>query len=394
VGGLVLMLVCMPGTGAAQEPPKFLLETIRVEGVQRAAARQIVREESLLVPGTTYTEQELRLAVYRVKRLPFVVDAELSLRKGSERGAYELVITVEEAKPVFFLAQADGTSSAGWRPRAVDWVESATAGGRYFVGSHGLAYGSVQGFHGVDGTLLRAGYTQYDLFGKGSFAGLDVSTLQGIGGLDNRTISLAAGYPLTAAQSLRASVFNEWWREDRFFKNETDRWDASLSWIYDTTDDPLFPSSGTKVSAGSNYSQDRTVERSRLPGEEDFRSTSHDFNFAVFGQRYWPVTARQSVSVELDGIRSKSGTSDGFDGTDLRAILAVGYAWDLLGLSRGGRSGDLRFETTLLGNYEDFSPAFGQSPAKSVGIQASLAYRNAWGVARLSFRYADLWSSL
>lgn len=378
--------------GAAQEPPKFLLETIRVEGVQRAAARQIVTEESLLVPGTTYTEQELRLAVYRVKRLPFVVDAELSLRKGSERGAYELVITVEEAKPVFFLAQADGLSSRfPGTARSTAWVESASAGGRYFVGSHGLAYGSAQGFHGVDGTLLRVGYTQYDLFGKGSFAGLDVSTLEGIGGLENRTVSLAAGYPLTAAQSLRASVFNSWSREDRFFKDEANRWDASLAWIYDTTDDPLFPSSGTKVSAGSNYSQTRTLDRSTPEG---FRTASHDFNVAVFARRHWAVTARQSVSVELDGIHSESGSSSGFSGRDLNGFLGAGYALDLLGLSRGGHAGDLRFETILFGRYEDFSPSFVPSPVKSVGLEASLAYRNPWGVARVSFRYENLWSSL
>ena len=378
--------------GAAQEPPKFLLETIRVEGVQRAAARQIVAEESLLVPGRTYTEQELRLAVYRVKRLPFVVDAELSLRKGSARGAYELVITVEEAKPVFFLAQVDGLRSGGagsaWSTR---WLESASAGGRYFVGSHGLAYGSAQGFHDIDGTLLRAGYTQYDLFGNGSFASLDLSTVQGVKGLDNRAVSLTAGYPLTAVQSLRALVFNSRSKEDDFFHDEADRWDTSLEWIYDTTDDPLFPSSGTKASAGSNYSQTRTLDRSTPEG---FRTTSHDFNIAVFSRRHWAVTARQSLSVELDGIRSESGTSDGFSGKDLRAILAVGYALDLLGLSRGGHAGDLRFETRLLGNYDDFSPAFVHSPVESVGLEASLAYRNPWGVARVSFLYANLWSNL
>lgn len=79
---------------------RFLIETITVEGVGREAARGIIVAESLLQEGESYSEDELRKAVYRVKRLPFVVEADFSLKKGSERGAYELVITVEETKPV------------------------------------------------------------------------------------------------------------------------------------------------------------------------------------------------------------------------------------------------------------------------------------------------------
>lgn len=87
----------------AQEPARFLIEKITVEG-PKAAAVNIVRAETLLRAGESYTEDQLRQAVYRVHRLPFVLDASFSLRKGSRRGAYELLIEVEPARWFFYDA--------------------------------------------------------------------------------------------------------------------------------------------------------------------------------------------------------------------------------------------------------------------------------------------------
>src|SRR5512143_1105438 len=87
----------------AQEPARFLIEKITVQGPKEAAAN-IVRAETLLRPGGSYTEDQLRQAVYRVHRLPFVLDATCSLRKGSRRGAYELLIEVEPARWFFYDA--------------------------------------------------------------------------------------------------------------------------------------------------------------------------------------------------------------------------------------------------------------------------------------------------
>src|SRR5688572_9758135 len=110
---LLPVLLCLgvpvvPAAAQAPEPARFLLESIVVEGVQRDAPREIVAGESLLKPGNEYTEQELREAVYRIKRLPFMVDADFSLRKGSERGTYELVILVKETSVLFYSAQIAG----------------------------------------------------------------------------------------------------------------------------------------------------------------------------------------------------------------------------------------------------------------------------------------------
>ena len=105
---LILLGTVLPAAAQTSNPPRFLLESIVVEGVQRDIVRRIVTSESLLEPGREYTEQELREAVYRVKRLPFVMDADFSLRKGGERGSYQLVITVEETRLIFYSADVGG----------------------------------------------------------------------------------------------------------------------------------------------------------------------------------------------------------------------------------------------------------------------------------------------
>jgi hypothetical protein len=99
----LLVLAALPAAAQEEPPPetaRFLIETISVEGPKEAAAN-IVKAETLLRPGETYTETQLRLAIYRVHRLPFVLDANFALRKGSRRGAYELVISVQPARWFF-----------------------------------------------------------------------------------------------------------------------------------------------------------------------------------------------------------------------------------------------------------------------------------------------------
>ena len=76
---IALLLLAAPPAQALEEPARFLIERITVEGPKEAAAN-IVRAETLLREGGTYTEAELRQAIYRVQRLPFVLDASFSLR--------------------------------------------------------------------------------------------------------------------------------------------------------------------------------------------------------------------------------------------------------------------------------------------------------------------------
>ena len=116
---LALLAAVAPPAGAQlidpapAPPPTFPIERITVEGARHASPDLIVAE-SLLRAGQSYTETVLRQGVYRVRRLPFVRAARFSLRKGSERGSYELVITVEETHRVFFGAEAFLSEGQDW----------------------------------------------------------------------------------------------------------------------------------------------------------------------------------------------------------------------------------------------------------------------------------------
>ncbi|HJX26650.1 MAG TPA: hypothetical protein VJ885_01965, partial [Thermoanaerobaculia bacterium] len=161
---------------AQEEPPSFLLERITVAGAREAAGR-IVEAETLLREGGTYGEEDLAQAVARVQRLPFVLDADFSLRKGSERGAYELVIQVEEARRFFFEHSVRASFFAepvdlgsDSRHQGLVYSLPGLIGARQFVGRSGVVFAAVDNVEG-----LQVGFTRYDLFGRGVVASVAYS---------------------------------------------------------------------------------------------------------------------------------------------------------------------------------------------------------------------------
>jgi len=374
-------------------PPRFLLEQILVEGVRRDAVREIVAAESLLQPGREYSEQELREAVYRVKRLPFVVDAELSLRKGGERGSYQLVITVEETRLVFYSADIGGIYDGYDRnlspgEERVDWGGSATAGGRWFLGSQGLLFGSVLGFDDDGPVSAQVGYTRYNLFGHGGFTSFALATDLNEDRGDAWQASLSTGLPIVGNHSLRVDL--NWYEAKQDFLESTSRSatrNLGLAWIYDTTDDPLFPTSGVRMTAGANYAHD----------EEKFgqpllvKDLSQDrYDLGVSGRRHWALTHRQSVSAAL-GVSWGGADVSGLGGQSESWTTGVtlGHSMDLWGFEKTERIGDFRWENTLDVVASHFDSPFLDASTTDARLTTSLVFRNTWGLLRLSFTYVD-----
>lgn len=378
----------------AQEPERFLIETITVSGVGREAARGIVVAESLLEEGESYSEDELRKAVYRVKRLPFVVEADFSLKKGSERGAYELVITVEETKPVFFEGNLEGAVIPSDQRRfyddSVEWEHGETLGARLFTGSSGLAFATVS--RGGD---LQVGYTQYDLFGTGSFASLGVSTdvdkeeFQG----DSHIAALTVGVPLSVSQSLRANLA---WAESSFeglegeeFTSEGRR--AGLEWRYDTTDDPLLPSRGVRATAGVERAWLEQTSRffpfGRVTVEDEIDSVS------LSGKRHWPLTQRQSIALGAGAGYQRSHGDAFFRGIELEATdlsAALVHSWSLWGFEKSRRIGDLWLETGVAYvTREQDTPFEADFRTDATTFHTGLVFRSVWGLLRASLSYTD-----
>lgn len=423
VARCLLLLVYAAVAAGAQEPPGFLIETITVEGLEREAARQIVLSESLLREGKTYAEAELREAVYRVKRLPFVVDADMALKKGSERGAYELVITVDAAKPIAYSVEVEGDVLLDLFSPSRDHFDEdddesfavGTFAARKFIGNRGLLFGNVQASDEKSGNVVQLGYTRYGLFRPGGFASVALSNLVGgYGGDDDLQGSLQVGIPVFGNHVLRGGA--AWTRLEsdtvRVLENPDDparpfdfvpvtlrseSFKADLQWIFDTTNDPLLPTEGLRVTTRASYTTSHDTRRSRsprIPKESD----SDTWRLRSEGSRHWAATPRQSLALRVGGSRTHRDVRPDEPGSrndeDL-IFIEVTHALDLWDLAKRQRVGDLRWENGVgVEHFHGTRTTFlfdRQEPADEVSLflRSSLLFRNAWGLVRVALTYSS-----
>lgn len=363
VPGLTLLVCLVPHLApppALAEPSRgsgrwgveardLLIESVTVEGAKRTSPELIVAE-SLLETGRSYSEVELQAAVRRIQRLPFILDTRFSLRKGSQRGAYELVIAVVETRTFFFGTDVEfstfgtalglhdlNTAEPGFTDQTSDL--SLVLGARGFVGAHGVVFG---GF-GDDG--VQVGYAHYDLLDRGIFASVQVSGLDeccfddvfslgldpalsawNLG--DHRRVRAEAAVPLSVRRAVRVSA--SWTGGSgiisrtpllpseprllarRFFRDqaEVDLWEVAVRWVHDTTDDPVLPTRGLFVATGvrgesltARLPLRRTDGEALDPGVDPAPGATVDpyraRHLALEGRvtRHLPVTRRQTVSV-------------------------------------------------------------------------------------------------
>lgn len=450
-----LTLACAFPAGAQEEPPaeapteaaRFLIETITVE-TDRKASAGIIESETLLKEGETYTEDDLRQAVARVHRLPFVLGADFSLRKGSERGAYELVIQTYTARWFFYdrrmqISRFDEAFVLGGAYSNQDGYatsQTGVIGGRLFVGRSGMLYGSI-GFHEdlvSDDSGIHLGYTQYDLFGRGIVASLTYgvccdSEVLPFGIDPNLTTwrwnesdqyGLSLSIPLSANRSIqlgwtesrgeaafRRSVLDPFGESAFIDVVEGDQSSRRLEalWVHDTSDDPVLPSRGTVLSGGLEYSQYEARGLSALqyiPDQPPIRVRRPDFegemlNAVVGATRHWSLTPRQSVSA---GGRVSAGFSQAmnldvgdrtFPETELNvygASVNAGHILRLWSLREPGNPQDVYIETTATYGIESATPDLGvrNNPLERLNLSTGLTYRTRWGRLRFMLTFLDL----
>ncbi len=446
VRGLVLLfLAALPATAQmAQEeaPPEtalFLIETITVEGPKEAAAH-IVRAETLLREGESYSEEQLRQAIYRVHRLPFVLDASFALRKGSRRGAYELVIAVHTARWFFFdqwiraygfdqpLDLEDETFH-GDRSSAVVGV---VAGARMFVGRSGELFGA---FDTRDG--LQVGFTQYDLFQRGILASAGISrelccvteviplaldpTFSSWSFDSSRKLSLGMSIPLGGPQSFQVALSDRRGQAashrgvlvdspDRvrqvFVAGDLTYQRAEAKWVYDTSDDPLLPTRGISLSAGVETARFDSNGLSEFVSEPPFTGIQRVAPFhseqvvaAFSGIWHLSLTPRQTVSLmgkafggpsQMDNLRLRDRTVREASVESYGVSAGIQHAVTLRRTRSKDDFVDLRLETGAEIGVEKTSPDFGPSPLKRFSVYTGLVFRNPWGRVSLTLTYLDL----
>lgn len=439
---IALLLLAVPPSWGLEEPARFLIERITVEGPKEAAVN-IVRAETLLREGGTYTEAELRQAVYRVQRLPFVLDASFSLRKGSQRGAYELAIDVQSNRWFFF----DHYVRAFAFDQPLDLEDetvqgdrsSLTLGGlagvRHFVGRSGVVFASLDSREGV-----QAGFAQYDLFHRGILATAGVSlseccvtevlplaldpTFSSWSFGTSLKTSLGLSIPLGGPQSVQISLSER--QGDGGTRNEVllapgQRFShvtgkgseltyrrAEAKWVWDTSDDPALPTRGTSLSAGLEASrfaaQDLSLfQFSRAPDGvivTVYPSLhSQQVVAAVSALRHFPVTPRQTVSVQarvaagqsrLDNLAVADRVLSHVDADYYGGSVGLAHAWTVRRARGSGVLTDVRLESGAEIGIEKTSPDLGPSPLERFSVHTGLLFRNAWGRIRIVFTYLDL----
>lgn len=438
-GALATVSLMAPPLAAQQgAPPRFSIERIRVEGLRRASP-EIIVSESLLEAGESYTEREISLGVNRVEHLPFVLGVEVSLRRGSERGKYELVLVIKEAKRFFFGTDLTTTRLSRALSAETNFFFdetlqiSTTVGVRQFLGSYGLAFAAVG-----EGAGLQVGFSHYRLFGRpifGSVAfsksdhstsaifplGLDPS-FSSWSTHETRTIASTLGLPLRRDRSLRlnltltqadggsrSEVLGAAFFDDFFEHDELQEARLEALWVADTTDDALFPTTGGLLTAGLDY---RTVEAEQSLVEFDLpgfgvRETplpAYDANLVravVTGAGYWTPWGRHTFSASgrlaigralIDNFPAGGAATEELRFQSLEAALGVRHSMSLRGGARARRLGELRWETSLDYGFEATSDG-GVELDASLGqlrLGTSLVYRSTWGVFRLGFVYLDV----
>lgn len=363
----------------AEEPERFLIERIDVRHLDHASP-DVIKSESRLREGQMYSENDLRAANNRVKRLPFVLDATFSLERGSVRDAYVLVIVVNEARPLFYLYDAVPFAGQGGVLTSVG--DDAILGVRWFVGSRGVFH-IASTVHEDDRpfqssyTALQGGYTRYGLFNDRAFATVTVSSFlkRESGGSSGATlpggvlgVSLTQNHTLTISYSgVDAGSASR--RVERILESRL---------AYNTTNHPYFPSEGTLLSVAPVLAWIDGIDRT------PFHVAFHDFDAALdaHGARYWTLADRLTGAVIVDGgvvhiKRSQLGAEQDFNVNYGAAALSL---WRAIGETNGET--DQRIEFTLRDTTRpsEFVPLLRDSKTQ---FSAAWVRRNAWGVLRL-----------
>ena len=260
---LVTLAVLLSTSAAAQDavPTRFFIEKIEVRDAKRVS-KDVVVAESRLREGQEYSEADLRDASARLGRLPFLLSAEFSLEKGSERGRYLLVVTINETKPFFYALDIRPIlGNNGAEPDYSDRIgvadNSGTIGFRWFVGRRGALHTAIvttdYNRFASDYAAVVVGYTQYDLFNTRAFATLNLKHVISEGGT---AISpqLVVGIPLSANQTLTLEVDETRFGEDtrtilgQAFDTQRGQRIVGANWSYNTTNRPFLPTRGTLLS--------------------------------------------------------------------------------------------------------------------------------------------------
>lgn len=393
-------------TAVAQDAPTFRIEKIEVRGA-RFASESVIARETLLVSGHVYSEPQLRAAMARVNRLPFVLDSSFAIEKGSDRGAYVLVITIVETKPLFVEAQSLFSRTNESR---TENQESVRSGGRWFFGSSTLVHASTDFRDNYE-----TGVTQYNLFGRPGYVTLNVRWTTNQGGWTlllngeeetytyevDPTPEIRFGFPVSGNHSIQGQWAYGTSSSSFESSQGTQSWSqrahsGELAWVWDTTDDPVLPTDGSFWRTGPAFFVSDVTARS-TGGQSgitigDTRQTAFTTKF----HHYEPVNDSVSLIYGASAAVNRYDT-DPPEGTEYPIDIDSPTIWGItpeVGITTTlwpdrltRRFGDLRWETRV--GYALTRGSRNFYSDDSIGATTAIVQRNVWGTLRLGFTYTN-----
>lgn len=421
----LLLAFCFLPSAFAQEA-RFLIERIDVRNTQRISS-QLIARETLLREGAEYSEADLSAASARLARLPFILSADFTLEKGSDRGRHVLVINVTETKPFFYLVNVRPTMLDDSR-RTVDYdvdfgteSKDAALGFRWFVGGRGIVHVGTSARRDrqtftTDYTTASVGYTQYDLFGTRAFA--TVNLRWPIDQAGKLSPELVVGVPLTANQTLTLDYEDTYARDENvraydgqtFRKMDSQRL-ITLAWTYNTTNQPFVPTRGTiirvapllSMSDRSSFTFGGVFDGTTIPPALPYSQHRKGYGVDLYASRYWELSDLHSVSAGVIGgwARVEEHTNGGgplfvppvVEWKPAYQIVRAGYSRNLW--RNPSRNGDSRAELdarVVLSqrNSERGRIVFGSTPENEETFQlaGSWVRRSSFGTLRLGLGYS------
>jgi len=418
-GLIVLMLVVCHG--ANKQDPTFTITRFEVEGNKWVSDALIVAESRLQV-NRDYSEKDLIMSLRRITQLPFILRADLFLKKGDTYGTYVLVFQVSETRPVFYHLEKTWIESSDYVSIPMSDIptsdnllipnETIAGGGRWFLGAYGMTYCLV-GLEKKDYewddhryTFVDVGFSHYCLFNRHIFLNFDLKftrkTETNLWEFDTlyevkRPISPSGTLAVPVKKNHWLSFHFNYFREDReySYRDFDGNWikdfmqsdkllQVDMSWYYDTTNDPVIPDRGLVVKSGVSF-----IRLKYEDGYYGIPETNQSVSSVaqVFGnaRRYWPLSNELSFSLEGEGVYRLHEKGDSILEPEYwTARMNAGVYWDLRRYDITERLGDLRLEAIMRLQKESFG-GFGYHAGS---IEAGVAFRNSWGLVRLSYRYA------
>jgi len=382
---------------------RFFIERIDVRNAHRVSPHVII-DETTLMEGKEYSEEDVRVGVARVNRLPFVVSADFALEKGTDEGRRVLVINVTEMRRLSFLVDARGLlGNESHRTLDYDFdrpgESNDAASARWFAGDRGMLHFTMAVRRGRQSfaaryTAWEIGYTRFDVLGTGAFVTVNIRTP--VDSVNEKRFSpqLAAGLPLTPSQTVSVEYHDTSFIRDtlNLFGTQLNELQEerviSLAWTYDTTDHPFAPLRGTLVRVAPIHQMTDRADFNSIPRSTKFAAYAEHLNtngvdFAAL--HYWPLSDVSSVSAGV--IAGWATTEDRIHPPPIppHADRHPTYEIAQAGYTRNLGNSRLEFEARFRTGRQDVSGPLNHEHA--IEASASWVRRSAWGTLRLGIGY-------